>query len=152
MFASGKPVMDLSKLGSQAQSSAFGKPAEDDLTHGIDLYDSEVIAIGGVIERLRTRASKSVHYDTFQKEIKDRFADIGLVVDVLWYETDQADVKMPEIVIKARTESHTFDRDRMVHEVTNDILGLGEGGVIKTDKGQVESMIDGSYRGQAHQH
>ena len=130
-------------------------PAADDLTKGIDLYDSEIIKIEKVMMILRNRSTSARNYEDFSREIKERFQDIGLVVDVVWYETNVTGVLMPEIVVKARTEAKVFDRDQMTHEVTSDLLGLGEGGVIKTDKEKVAQMMDGSYKGQTkdvHKH
>lgn len=130
-------------------------PAADDLTKGIDILDSEVLQIEKVLNLLKTRSALPRNYEDFSREIKERFQDIGFVVDVVWYHTNVDGVKMPEIVIKARTERKVFDRDQMVHEVTSDILGFGEGGVIKTDKEKVAAMQDGSYQGSAkdvHKH
>ena len=145
-------AIDLAQHISAKQAS----PAEDDLTHGIDLYDSEILQIEKVLAKLKEKAQHQVNYQHFQDEIKERFAEIGFRVDVSWWETNVDGLRQPEITIQARMERHTFDRDRMTHEVTNDILDLGEGGVIKTDKSQVAAMMDGSYRGNsvagAHKH
>ena len=149
----GAGAVDLAAHMAAKQSS--GMPGYDDMTKGIDVLDSEIIDIQQTLERLTERARVSRRYDDFDREIKERFAEIGFVVDVLWYETNLADTKMPEVVIKGRTEAKVFDRDRMTHEVTNDLLGLGEGGVIKTDKDKVSQMMDGSYKGNAkgvHKH
>lgn len=138
----------------QQAGAAFGTPASDDVTKTIDVYDSEIADIQRVLEALRARAAHRVNYDAFQREAIERFADIGFKVDVRWYETDVEGVLQPEVNIVGRTESgHVFDRDRQVHEVVNDYLGLGEGGVVKVDKGMMKSLEQGSYRGQGgHQH
>jgi hypothetical protein len=96
---------------------------------------------------LKSRTAQgSIEYDSFQREIKERFYEIGFIVDVVWYETNMAEVKMPEIVIKGRTENKfVFDRDRQVHEVTNDVLDLGTGGVIKADKAMMEALAKQSH-------
>lgn len=100
----------------------------------LDIYDSEIAEIERVSNILKVRARQPRNYDDFQREIKERFAEIGFVVDVKWWETNVEGVMMPEIEIIGRVDkSHVFDRDRMVHEVTNDLLDLGEGGVIKTN-------------------
>lgn len=147
------PAVDLAAHMARKQST----PAADDVTKGADVLDSEILEIEKVLNTLKARSRGQMrNYDDFQREIKERFAEIGFVVDVVWYETNLAEVKMPEIVIKGRTEAKAFDRDKMVHEVTSDILGTGQGGVIKTDKAKVEAMMDGSYKGSsikgAHQH
>lgn len=132
----------------QYMASKQATPGADDMTKTIDILDSEVLQIEKVINILKERSRTRRNYDDFQREIKERFAEIGFVVDVAWYETNQADVKMPEIVIKGRTEAKAFDRERMTAEVTGDVLGFGEGGVIATDKEKVAAMLDGSYKGQ----
>ena len=149
----GAGAIDLGAHMARKQAS----PAQDDMTKGIDVLDSEVLQIERVLNVLKARSKNQMrNYDDFQREIKERFAEIGFVVDVLWYETNIETVKMPEIVIKGRTESKAFDRDQMTAEVTGDLLGFGEGGVIKTDKAKVEAMMDGSYKGNsikgAHKH
>jgi hypothetical protein len=120
----------------------------------MDVHDSEINEIHKILQILRKRAAISHSYQSFQDEIIDRFARIGFVVDVRWYETDQADVKMPEINISGRTDpDYVFDRDKQTHEVTSDLLDIGGGGVIKVDKGMAAALENGSYRGQAgHQH
>lgn len=145
-------AVDLAQYAKQVSPQAG--PAADDLTKTIDLYDSEVLAIEQVYLLLQEKAREGSHdYDAFDREIKERFQDIGFVVDVVWYHSQIESVKIPEIVVKARIERGEFDRDRMVHEVTNDLLGTGEGGVIKTDPAMIKAMEDGSYKGQGgHKH
>lgn len=153
-----KDAVDLAQFKRQAEAkarqaaAASGQVGDDDFTKSLDMLDSEILEIERVYDIIRARSRGSINYQHFQDEIKDRFADIGWVVDVVWYETNLAGVKMPEIVFKRRVERKVFDRDQMVHEVTSDILGLGTGGVIKTDQGKVAALIDGSYRGQEHDH
>ncbi len=148
----GAGAVDLAQHMARKQAA----PAQDDVTKTADVLDSEILQIEKVMEVLKARSQNQMrNLDDFQREIKERFQDIGFIVDVVWYETNLADVKMPEIVIKGRTEAKAFDRDKMTHEVTSDILGLGDGGVIKTDKDKVAQMMDGTYKGNAsgvHQH
>jgi len=121
----------------------------------VDVLDSEVNDIHNVLQTIRKRSMSARNLDDFQREIKQRFEDIGFVVRVNWYDSNVEDTYIPEIVITARTEAKVFDRDRMTYEVTHDILGLGEGGVIATDKNKVSAMLDGSYKGSAkgvHKH
>lgn len=141
-------AVDLSKIGGQA--------ASDDVTKTIDVYDSEINQIHKVLEVLRRRTASRREYDSVQREIIERFAEIGFKVDVRWYDTNQDDVKVPEINISGRIDKgFVFDRDQQVAEVTGDLLGLGEGGTIATDPAKVAAMMDGSYKGQAdgvHKH
>ena len=105
-----------------------------DLTASINLYDSEVNTIHQVVEVLRRRAEGRRNYQQFQDEVIERFHDAGFVADVRWYETDQEGVLMPEIQITDRVDKNfQWDPNQQVSEVTNDLLGLGEGGVIKSD-------------------
>jgi hypothetical protein len=126
----------------------------DDLTKTIDVHDSEVNEIHKTLEILRKRAATTHNYDSFQREIIDRFARIGFLVDVRWYETNVPDVLIPEINISGRTETNfVFDREKQVSEVTGDLLGLGEGGVLKVDKAMMRALENGSYKGESgHKH
>lgn len=109
-----------------------------DVTAEIDLHDSEIAKVGEVMVRLRERAGHR-DLESFRVEIIDRFVQIGLEVDPLVWSTNVAGVYIFEVVIKARLEGE-FDPERQVHEVTNDILGLGEGGVINTKKKQTPGL------------
>jgi hypothetical protein len=126
----------------------------DDLTKTMDVHDSEINMIHEILGILRRRSASVRNYDDFQREIIDRFAKIGFVVDVRWYETDAPGVLMPEINISARTETgYTFDRDKQVAEVTGDILGLGDKGTIHVDRDMMKALEDGSYKGESgHKH
>jgi hypothetical protein len=97
----------------------------------IELYDSDILVLEPVLQMIRRRSEGRRDYDAFDREIKERFHDIGFVVDVKWFETNLAEVKMPEIDIVGRVEPEAqFDHDKMQHEVVNDILDLGTGGKI----------------------
>jgi hypothetical protein len=115
----------------------------------IDLYDHEVLRIREVQQAVEARAEGGSHdYEAFDREIKERFAKIGFVASVNWYTCkDPNNIEitgmfMPEISIDGRIGADgqlakpgefVFDHDRQVHEVTHDLLGLGEEGVIKTE-------------------
>ena len=122
--------MSIPILGQQA--------AADDVTKGVDILDSEVLEIERVLNIIKARSQGRRNYDAFDREIKERFHDIGFVVSVKWYTAagpdgiELADVKIPEVQIDARVDQKQFDRDQMSHEVTNDILNLGQKGVIST--------------------
>ena len=123
-----------------------------DITTQIDVYDSEIPGIECVIERWKADwTTRAVNLENARKALIESFAETrqkctsgpggaeevhrhhGYVVDVLIWSTNVEGVIIPEIVIKDRVERIDHDPDRMVHEVTNDVLGLGEGGVIKTE-------------------
>lgn len=129
----------------------------------IDVYDHEVIEINKVMDALKARSTGARHLDDFDREIKERFADIGFRVTVNWHTAagpdniEIPDLYMPEVTIDGRIApdgdvlkpgEYAFDHDQQVHEVTNDLLELGEEGVIKTgkiDPGQ-QAILD------AHKH
>ena len=119
---------------------------------GPDILDSEMLEIESVLETLKRRSEDGRRLDRgmFDQEIQDRFANIGFKVNVLWYETNMTDVRMPEVTIVGRTEKvGAFDHDKMAHEVTSDILGLGQGGVIKTSSEDL-AKIHGVEQGHKH--
>ncbi|MCW2929905.1 MAG: hypothetical protein JWM19_867 [Actinomycetia bacterium] len=115
----------------------------------LDTYDHEVEAILALLASLNERAKARRHnYGDFEREIREKFAGLGFTVDVNWYEFEvsgrKQDGAMPEITVTGRTDKDfTFDPDRQVHEVTSDVLGLGDEGVIKTDKETVSRLLDG---------
>lgn len=90
----------------------------------IDLYDSEILAAEKVLERLHVKQRTSTNLESFRKEIVERFAEIGLKVDVKVWTTNQDGVFGFEVEITGRTEEIKWDPDRMVHEVRTDILDL----------------------------
>lgn len=106
----------------------------------IDVYDHEVDELIRVQHVLEQRAHDRMrNYGDFEREIKERFAEIGFVVDVNWFSYAvngevQAMSAMPEVSVVGRTDpSFVFDQDRQVHEVTSNLLGLsGDQGVIDT--------------------
>jgi hypothetical protein len=127
----------------------------------IQLYDSEIIKIEGVLEALNRRKGQRADYERWTNEAKERFANIGLVVSILWYEAgierEDGTVErldgtlIPEIVVRGRTDSKTFsfDHEQMGHEVQNDLLGLGTGGKLKVTAEDVRKAL-GTARGHKH--
>jgi hypothetical protein len=123
----------------------------------LEPYDHEVKAIIELLAELNARArAKSHNYNDFEREIRDRFAKIGFTVDVNWYTFAigevQQDGAMPEITVTGRTDGKfQFDKDRQVREVTDDILGTGDEGVIKTDPDTLRNFLEGNG-GHGHGH
>jgi len=100
-----------------------------------DLNDADILKIEAVLDVLQAKYSKtSVLLDDFPRETKERFWNAGYEVRVDMYDTNIEGVYIPDITIQGRVEGE-FDPDQMVWEATNDILDLGEGGVIKSDGG-----------------
>lgn len=124
-----------------------GAPNAPGLTINCDIHDSEIIEIEKVVEIIntKTRDRQRISYDALQREITERFQDIGLIVSIGWWQAGTADgavipgMLIPEITIRDRTERKDFDHDKKVHEITNDILELGDKGVIKADPSKFES-------------
>lgn len=106
----------------------------------IDVYDSDIEQIEAVRDVLRARSAGRRDYEEFDREIKDRYAEIGFAVTVNWHTAAGPDGRqvegtlIPVVTLDGRLDGRIFDPDRMVHEVTNDLLKLGEGGVIATGK------------------
>lgn len=101
-----------------------------------DLYDSDIIAIEkGPLAWMREKQRSSMDLEDFRRTAIGKFAEIGIKADVLTYDTTEEGVFAFDIEIQGRLDNRTFDYDRMVHEVTNNILELPDqdGGVIKFD-------------------
>ena len=125
----------------------------------LDLYDHEVEEILGLQLRLNDRARFRRHnYDDFDREIRESYAEIGFTVEVNWYEFEAGGQKqegaMPEVTVTGRTDpGHVFDKDRQVHEVTSNVLGIpGEDGVIKTDPDTLKNFMEGNGHDHGHGH
>jgi len=106
----------------------------------IDVYDHEVDQLIEVQRVLMARCGSLRNYSDFEREIKERYAEIGFVAQVTWreYALDgvRQDGALPDVTITGRIDRHDFDHDRQVHEATNNLLGIpGKEGVIKTDQG-----------------
>jgi hypothetical protein len=101
----------------------------------LNIYDHEVQALQRVHKALKERTYKSHDLDAFDREITERFNDVGFQVSVKWFETTQRGVYIPEVEVVGRIErAGEFDHDQMRHEVVNNLLGLPEAdaGVIPT--------------------
>jgi len=114
----------------------------------IDLYDSEILAAEKVLERLHEKQRKSTNLEAFRKEIIERFAEIGLKVDVKVWTTNQDGVFGFEVEITGRTEAVNWDHDRQVHEVRTDILDL----LPESEKGQWIKSKAGIDMPPGHKH
>lgn len=126
------------------------------LTTRMELYDSEILKIEGILDILNSKRLQRRSFENFTNEIKERFLEIGLVVSVVWYEMgeEQADGSlrkvegsyMPEIVIKDRVEGFQFDHDQMKHEIVNNILGMPDqekGQLIKATPEDFKKLFGG---------
>lgn len=119
-----------------------------------EVMDSELLRIEQVVNKLNERQwTQGVNLEAFRKEIIERFGEIGFRVGVEVWSTDQEGLYAFDIVISDRLEGE-FDPDRMVSEVTNDILGLGTGGVIKAKSGLhlLQGGAEHSHGSHSHSH
>lgn len=104
-----------------------------DLTSQFQLYDTDVLKLEQVIEHLNRKQRTATNMEGFRQEILDRFARVGFKVDVKVWSTTEDGTYAFDIDIQDRTDSNfKWDPNQMVHEVTSDILDLGDSGVIKT--------------------
>lgn len=122
---------------------------ESSLTSAIDLMDAEIPHVEEIVNKLNEKQGKGgIDLEAFRKECIERFGQDwkgpdgkdwpGFVINVKVYDTNEENVYWFELEIERRTwepEGGLFDPDRQVHDVTGDALGLGEGGVIKTEGG-----------------
>lgn len=116
----------------------------------LDLMDSEIERMAKVVDLLHERQSQgSVNLEAFRREAIDRFAEVGFEVGVKCWTTDVPGVFAFDFEIISRLAGR-FDPDQQVHEVVNDILHLGEGGVIKTEVGP--SGLHAVGHGHSHSH
>jgi hypothetical protein len=126
----------------------------------LDVYDHEVDDLMRVQARLTEKARyRRVNYNDFDREIREAFAEIGFTVQVNWHRFSvggqEQEGAMPEVTVTGRTAPHVFDKDRQVHEVTRNVLGLPEedAGVIKADRETVRSFMEGGGgHGHGHSH
>jgi hypothetical protein len=101
----------------------------------MELYDSEILMVEKVLERLGEKQRTAQNLEAFRKEIVERFAEIGFAVTAKVFETNQDDVYAFDVQIDDRTAPHVMDRDKQVHEAVEDILEIlppSERGWIKT--------------------
>lgn len=129
------------------------------MTDVLDVYDHEVDQLLAVQARLTDKARYGRHnYTDFEREIRESFAEIGFTVHINWHKfaigSQEQDGAMPEVTVTGRVEKHVFDKDRQVHEVTRNILGLPEedAGVISTDRDTLRNFLKGQEHGHGHSH
>lgn len=110
--------------------------SEEETAELVNLHDHEILECERVLEAIADKQGKATDLEAFRQEVKGRFEEIGLVVDVKVYESGVQDGAWEfDIEIVGRTErlSHGFDHERQQWEVRSDLLDLGTGGTIKVD-------------------
>ncbi len=108
-----------------------------------DLNDADILRMEGVMKMLKDSQGKVKNLEAFRKEAVERFGEIGFEVDVKVWSTNVEGVYGMEFEILSRLEGQ-FDPDQMVHEVTNDLLGIDPNpGVIRSSSGL---YVPGSHK------
>lgn len=130
------------KIEEQQRRARLDAEGRTEVVSPTEIYDSEVLAIEKVLMALRQYAEDhgSVDVDAFDKQITDRFNDIGFTVSVDWHATNARKVYMPDITITGRTDPIAFDREQQRHEIVHDLLERGEGGTIKMTKDDLAAI------------
>jgi hypothetical protein len=111
----------------------------------VDVYDSEILEIEAVILKLNAHAFHVLSIDAYVREAKERFGEIGFIVDVQIHEIQSSGLMpigsyIPAITVKSRVEQpKTFDHERMAWEVQHNILGLDETAGAMQPDGSIKS-------------
>lgn len=102
--------------------------------------NEEILVIESVLRELKAKEGTRIDMESFRVEINERFAEakdadgkpMGFACDALCYYTNVEGVYIfvPKLHGRVRREA---DLDRMIHDMVNDSLGLGEGGVLNND-------------------
>jgi hypothetical protein len=135
-----------------------------EIDEGIQLYDTElgkVLDILGEIQEKRITGRARIDRDALGNEIRERIVnEAGIVVSVRWYECGEEmpdgtvrkieGMYKPEIVpLRRAVKELEYDHERQRHEVINDALKIGEGGLIKVTPSEVRQALSGGAR---HKH
>jgi hypothetical protein len=93
----------------------------------IDLYDSDRIGVDRVVNALAAKQGTMQDPREFAREIFERFADVGLLVDVAVATINPGEHDEHygfAVMVSGRVDPEAeFDHERMSHEVRADILG-----------------------------
>lgn len=117
-----------------------------------DLYDHEIVAIDEVMRKLQDKQGTFTSMEGFRKEAIGRFAEIGFVVDVKVWETDEPGTYAVDLDITGRCEPQEgFDHERQQWEVREDVLGIDPSMKGETIKPK-EHMEDIRKRQGGHSH
>lgn len=112
----------------------------DTLSPG-EIHDSDILEMERVYRWMVDQQHKRRDLENFRREVIERFHQVGFVVNVLTYNTDQPEVYSFEVEVLRKVERKAFDYDKQVHEVVNNLLELPDqdGGWIKADAGMKEA-------------
>lgn len=114
----------------------------------LNILDSEIIAIDeGPVKWAKQQQSTSMDLEAFRRGVIEKFADVGFLANVLCYETTEKGVYAFDFEIYGRTERKEFDFDRMVHEVTSNLLDDPD-----QEKGFIASPMGAEAAAAQHRH
>ncbi len=99
-----------------------------DVGASIELYDSDRVALGRVVGRLREHVGTRRTRESFAREVMERFAEEGYVTDVrvTTVETEGGDLVFhTSVTVVGRVDIQAeYDHERQRHEVRANILGV----------------------------
>ncbi len=115
------------------------------MSNNLDILDSEMIELDKVLNAWAVRQQGSRRdLEAFRRGAIEKAAQCGFKLNVLTYDTTEAGTFAFEFEIVGRLENKAFDYDKMVYEVTNNILELPN-----QDKGFIKSPT-GAEKAAAH--
>lgn len=107
-----------------------------DLDSDIELYDSDIPALVRVTEQLRRHVGTRREKDSFLREMAERFAEAGFLVDIRLTTVDGGGddvIFHPEVTISGRVDIETgYDHDRQRHEVRANLAGVAGQDAVAT--------------------
>lgn len=112
-----------------------------DLTNSghVELYDSDLLKMEkGPLRWMQSKQGTAMDLEGFRRAAVEQFAEAGFEVNVKCYDTNQDGMFAFDVDIVRRVEAKfSFDYDKMIHEVTNNILEIPgqEKGFIKAPAG-----------------
>ena len=131
----------LEALSKRATKDIMEKVKSDEGTHpGLksgeyplgEITDTDILNMEKALRPLQAkqRAGHNLDRDAFDREARQRFEEVGFVIDVKWWYRALPNCFIPECEPYARSAPVITDYDKQVHDVTADILGLGTKGVL----------------------
>lgn len=98
----------------------------------VDIYDSEIPLIEGVLAQLNAKVGKPMVVENFRKEAIERFAEIGFKVLFRTFDTTQPGLYTFEvdIVDRMEPEAHGFDHAKQSWEIQHALLGIDTPGAM----------------------
>jgi hypothetical protein len=130
--------------------------------NGFQLYDTELGKILDILGQINERVKdRQVDRDSLDREMRERIHnEVGIKVSIRWWTCGEKmpdgtlkeipGMYEPEIVpIERVTKELEYDHDRQRHEVINDALKIGEGGLIKVTAEDARKVLE-TVQGHKH--